>query len=234
MLSWVYRKRGLMASYYKISPVEIIEDIKKTTQINNVSVLGCELKVFPGVYPPERFRTTNFLIQSLKPLFYGRSVCDMGCGTGVLGIHAILEGAKHVVFADINATAIKNTEANLRINQLINKNTNFYVSDCFDSIPKQQFDLIVFNIPFHNDDLIIEHPLEYAFYDPNFISVKNFLTQAKSYCSEHSQIVIAFSNKGDVYGLEDQFAECGYEYYLWQIANQSDAHDNRLYILRSR
>ena len=162
------------------------------------------------------------------------SILDLCTGSGCIAIAcATYFEEAFVAASDISTDALEVAEFNIEQHGL-QEQMGLLQSDCFDSIPKQQFDLIVFNIPFHNDDLIIEHPLEYAFYDPNFISVKNFLTQAKSYCSEHSQIVIAFSNKGDVYGLEDQFAECGYEYYLWQIANQSDAHDNRLYILRSR
>ena len=52
-----------------------------------------------------------------------------------------------------------------------------YLSNCFDSVPENIFDVIVFNMPFHNDDIEISNPLEHAFYDPLFKSLDKFLKQ---------------------------------------------------------
>lgn len=53
-------------------------------------------------------------------------VCDLGCGNGILGISALLLGAKKVFFVDIDPEAIRATKKNLeslkfRNYKLINK-----------------------------------------------------------------------------------------------------------------
>ena len=57
-----------------------------------------------------------------------------------------------------------------------------YQSNCFDNVPKDTFDVIVFNMPYHCDKIEIDDPLKYAFYDPAFVSIKKFLKQAQGNC----------------------------------------------------
>ncbi len=40
----------------------------------------------------------------------GKSVLDLGCGSGILGIGAGLLGADDVTFVDIDSVAVKTTE----------------------------------------------------------------------------------------------------------------------------
>ena len=53
-----------------------------------------------------------------------RSVLDMGCGTGVLGIMALRCGAEHVTFVDIDDKSTENTLENIKLNF-----TNSYLAD---------------------------------------------------------------------------------------------------------
>lgn len=45
-------------------------------------------------------------------------VLDMGCGTGVLGIYALLTGATQATFIDIDPACVTNTQENLALNGL--------------------------------------------------------------------------------------------------------------------
>lgn len=47
-----------------------------------------------------------------------KSVLDFGCGTGILGIYALLKGAVELVFADNDPLAVENTRENLILNKL--------------------------------------------------------------------------------------------------------------------
>lgn len=47
----------------------------------------------------------------------GKSVCDMGCGTAVLGILASMRGASRVTGIDIDGHCIRNSEENIRLNR---------------------------------------------------------------------------------------------------------------------
>jgi 2-polyprenyl-3-methyl-5-hydroxy-6-metoxy-1,4-benzoquinol methylase len=80
--------------------------------------------VEPGVYEggfklwEAALDTLQFLVE--RPDKYpleGREVLDLGCGHGLLGIYALLAGARHVTFADYNQEVLSAaTEPNLRLN----------------------------------------------------------------------------------------------------------------------
>lgn len=219
-------------SYYRLLPNEICNDVNETnqevikTQIEEISIV-----VFPQVYPSHKFRTTRFLLRSLKNLVKGKKILDMGCGPGIVGLYAIFNGANQVVQADINLNAVANAKENNILQGFKENQIKTYHSNCFDSIPREIFDIIVFNMPFHCDEVKIDDPLKYAFYDPAFTSINKFLKQAKEYSHEKTEIYIAFSNKGDTTLLESVFEQNQYIWNLWKITNTEQEYDNRIYLL---
>ncbi len=219
-------------SYYQLSADEIFEDVKSSHEDKRHCVEQVNFVVFSHVYPSHKFRTTGFILKNLKDLVSEKIVCDMGCGPGVVGLYALKNGAKKVVQADINPYAIENAKENNKINGFKKWQIRSYMSDCFENIPQQKFDIIVFNMPYHNDDIKIQDPLQRAFYDPNFDSIKKFLHQAEQYSNEGTKILIAFSNKGDIKGLEGIFDESAYKWELWKITNTDQEYDNRIYLLK--
>lgn len=222
-----------LKSYYRLSADEIFEDVRATYEDNRFSVEDVNFVVSPNVYPSHLFRTTGFVLKNLKDLLKGKTVCDMGCGPGIVGLYALKNGAKKVVQADINPYAVENAKENNRLNGFKKAQIESYLSDCFENIPQQKFDLIVFNMPFHNDDIEIKDPLQRAFYDPNFSSIKKFLDQSQNYSHEGTQIMVAFSNKGDIEGLEKIFNESAFQWKIWKITNSDKEFDNRIYLLNS-
>jgi methylase of polypeptide subunit release factors len=222
----------LNLQYFKLKPDNIYSDIiEDGDEVRKVTVEGIDLLIFPHVYPSERFRTTKFLFESLKDVFRDKRICDMGCGPGIIGLYALEQGAEYVVQADINPIAVDNAKENNVLHGFSDDKVQAFVSDCFTNVPEQQFDIVVFNIPFHSEFLEIEDPLQYAFYDPNFQSVEKFLTQLPIYTHKQSKIFIAFSNKGNTLALEKLFGEKKYAWTLANQSNQSAKYDNRLYLL---
>jgi methylase of polypeptide subunit release factors len=218
--------------YYKLDPEAIRENVNEMHgKTIKAEVEGVSFEVFPHVYPSQKFRTTAFVLRSLKPLLNGKTVCDMGCGPGIVGLFSLFNGASRVVQADINPNAVKNAKRNNKLNAFSDKKIKTYLSDCFDKIPKNTFDLIVFNMPYHRDEVTISDPLQYAFYDPAFASIKKFLSQVREYAHKDTQVFIAFSNKGDVQLLEAIFNCSGFDWDLWKITNTDQEYDNRLYRL---
>lgn len=217
--------------YYKLSPEHIIKDIAQLVVEGRAKIKDLDFIVYPNVYPSDKFRTTNFILDSIQPLLQNAILCDMGCGMGIIGLFALHHGAKKVVQIDINHFAVQNAKTNRSLHQRSEEQAMIIESDCFDAVPKQIFDLIIFNIPFHSDPHEIENPLEYAFHDPNFQSTTKFLLQVASYCSNSTKIIIAFSNKGDYKALEYLFDFYGFNWILWKIINEDKEYDNRLYQL---
>lgn len=61
--------------------------------------------------------TTRLMIEFLRELpATGQQVLDLGCGTGVLGVLALQQGATQVTFADHDPIAIENTLETLELN----------------------------------------------------------------------------------------------------------------------
>lgn len=224
----------MTSQYYKIDPKAIVKDIIGTCKEKLSSIVqGLEFDTYPNVYPSARFRSTQFIFDNIITKVKDKVICDMGCGSGVLGLFSLKNGAKKVVAADVNPFAFENAIENSRKLGYNEFNHEVLLSDCFDKIPIQNFDLIIFNIPFHSDNVKIENPLEKAFFDPEFATVKKFLIQCKNYASDETEIIIAFSNKGDITTLESIFDALEFKWKLWKIKNADSEYDNRLYIMKT-
>lgn len=81
-----------------------------------------EIPVFiePGMaFGTGNHETTSACVELMQRLdFSGKTVLDMGCGSGILGITAAKLGAKSVILSDIDRQAIEATEANIRLNKV--------------------------------------------------------------------------------------------------------------------
>lgn len=220
-------------NYYKLTSDEVYDVFAKENQkIVRSKVEGIDFLVFPHVCPSHKFRTTSFLLKSLKNLVRNKKVCDMGCGAGIVGLFALQNGAKQVIQIDINPNAVENAKANNVLHGFEGAKIETYLSDCFDSVPETKFDLIVFNMPFHCENIKIDDPLKYAFYDPEFTSIRKFLAQSKRYSHKDTKILIAFSSKGETKVLEAIFEQNHYNWKLWKKINSDQMYDNRLYLLK--
>ncbi len=144
--------------YYKLSPNKIVEDINQSKETKKVQIKGNEYFVYPHVYPSDKFRTTNFILDTIQPFLPGANLCDMGCGMGIIGLFAMQHGAMRVVQVDVNPIAIENAKANRDLFHYSDKQIKIFESNCFDHVPKEVFDIIVFNIPFHSEPHNISDP----------------------------------------------------------------------------
>ena len=77
-------------------------------------------------------------------LLSGSTVIDIGSGTGILGISALLAGCRHLTAIDIDNNSVKNTLANLVLNDLDNYDVR--EGDLSLISPDQTFDILLANI----------------------------------------------------------------------------------------
>lgn len=118
----------------------------------------------------------------LKEKFTNKKIIDLGCGTGIFGIGALLLGAKEVTFIDIDKTALDLAEKNLRKIEgeyEIGKN-EFICSDVFTL--KITGDIVLENPPFgvqtaHADKDFLESAMRIApiIYSIHKIESKQFI-----------------------------------------------------------
>ena len=102
----------------------------------------------------------------------GKVMADLGCGTGLLGIGALLLGAKHVLFIDFDENALEKAKKNL----LKVKNDGYKVGKAeficreIGQLLKEEsgrIDAVIQNPPFgtkvrHSDILFLEKAMEIA------------------------------------------------------------------------
>jgi len=157
-----------------------------------VSVAGITITVLPGVWSPAYDWSGNFMIANF-PNVIGKDVLEIGCGSGLISVHAALSGAKHVTAVDINPIAVENTAMNFRIHG-ISSGTAF-VSNGFSAV-SGDFDIVVFNAPYHGckpDDM-----LEYACADENYQTLHAFFDDLECHLRPNGEVELGFSESGDL------------------------------------
>jgi len=105
------------------------------------------LSIEPGLaFGTGTHDTTRLCMEMLeKYLKAGDSVLDTGCGSGILGIAALLLGAKNVVGVDIDELAVKTAIENGKVNSFTEPEYKILQGNLTDKVTGT-FDIVVANI----------------------------------------------------------------------------------------
>ncbi|WP_282043854.1 methyltransferase [Winogradskyella flava] len=105
-----------------------------------------EVMVMPEVFPPHYTLSTKILLDYIKPLnLKDKTVLELGCGSGIIGLFAASKGAE-VTASDINEVAIKALKESASKNKL---DITIIKSDLFEQIFKDDFDYVIINPPYY-------------------------------------------------------------------------------------
>ena len=104
-----------------------------------------EIVIEPGMaFGTGNHETTSLMIaEILKQDLVGKTVLDMGCGTGILSILASMRGAKSITGIDIDSWAISSTSENSVLNNVSNLEV---IQGGVEALPDKKFDFIYANI----------------------------------------------------------------------------------------
>jgi ribosomal protein L11 methyltransferase len=97
--------------------------------------------------------TTLVAGQILDMELTGKTVLDMGCGTGILGMLASLKGAKSVMAIDIDTWSFESTVENARLNNIMNLEAKLGDASLLGA---ETFDIIFANI--HKNVIVNDLP----------------------------------------------------------------------------
>jgi release factor glutamine methyltransferase len=170
-------------------------------------------RVIPNVLRPELMSAMQ-LAQWLclnNGLYKGKSVIDIGSGTGIQGIVMALCGAKKVMCSDISKDAIENTRLNVKNYKLTNT-VKVIESDLFSNITNQKFDVIVFNHPFFSDGSMREQlNADFAMLERGSL-IHRFFEDVKEFLKKDTVIVMPYFHvAGPVNDPAIQAPKHGYE-----------------------
>ena len=108
---------------------------------------GLKVVVLPGVFSAGGVdKATSILLRELGGLdLSGKSVLDLGCGSGIIGAWAAKRGAV-VTLADADLSCVRSAQATLEANGLTGEVIH---SDVDAALGERTFDLMLSNPPFH-------------------------------------------------------------------------------------
>lgn len=175
--------------------------------------------IFPEVFPPESDQSVSSksIFETFGDLS-GLEIADIGSGSGIQSIVAVMAGARHVDAADISPQAVECSKHNVEMNGLQEKIEVFY-SDLLKNFPKKKYDLIIANLPIVNFDAG-DNPINNALYDKGLAIHKRLFVEAKEFLAQDGQITFTHANLQsaktsdslyDFKTLEKLIDECGYE-----------------------
>ena len=107
----------------------------------------------------------RFMLEHLSKLanMDNKTVIDLGCGNGVLGLYILNQHKKtKVVFVDESYMAVASAKHNIRVN-LAEKEpqSDFIVNNCLDDFTQKskftEVDIVLCNPPFHQQNAITDH-----------------------------------------------------------------------------
>ena len=165
------------------------------------NIANMTIYVIPSVFDPDPTitYTSMFIIKNLMTLdLTDKTILDIGCGTGVLGLYCLKQGAKHVCFVDNNEIAMRNTLLNTSnyINKTVMK------SELFHNIKKTKYDIILFNFPICDGD----------WNKDNIDTLKKYCKNLKSYMHETTYAFSVFASFGNTTMFEEMLKKYKFTY----------------------
>jgi methylase of polypeptide subunit release factors len=158
------------------------------------------IEVDPGVFNPcpTESVSTALLLNQLDAV-EGQRVLDIGCGTGVVALHAGLAGAHHVIAADNDPLAVANAQRNIDAHDL--QGTVAAVqSNVFGALNDQLFDCILANLPVSESTWQVNEP----------DVLGRFIEQAPAFLNTGGHAVLVWASFGNVADVQPRLDDHGW------------------------
>jgi methylase of polypeptide subunit release factors len=169
----------------------ILTDMQRASEGIFMDILGGAITILPHVYVPSD-QSVPAMFMEYRHLMEGRSVLDVGTGTGVLALLAARLGASKVIGTDSNPYAAKNARINVERLGMTRIVEIRGPADLFDSVQGETFDTILFNAPWIQGEP--QTLYDTANYDPGYRVLDCFLQSAPEYLASDGAILLQYSN----------------------------------------
>lgn len=187
------------------------------------------IDVFPGVFlPASPHSSSSSLLRLRLEALTGKMVLDLGCGTGVESIAALLSGARSVDAIDIEDVACRCTTHNAALNGVEDLIT-VYHGDMFEPVEGKMYDLIIANLPILDHKPEEQSAITAALFDPGFELHHRLLAEGRSYLNPNGSITFTHANLlssrtgqpyADFVRLETLIFDCDYRISARYIADK--------------
>lgn len=111
-----------------------------------ISSFGTTLRLQPGSgFGDLSHPTTHLVLKLMEDEVVNQEIVDIGFGSGILGLAALIMGAKQVFGLDIDSQALLHAQANALLNQM-EKQASFYLESHFKSSFLSQPAIVLMNM----------------------------------------------------------------------------------------
>jgi len=112
-----------------------------------------------NVYSREKLDIgTRFLLENMPHSDKFKSIIDLGCGNGILGLVAAQQHPDaELIFTDESYMAVASAKQNFEAAFGDTRTAKFITSDCLEDIEPDSIDLILCNPPFHQNTVVGDH-----------------------------------------------------------------------------
>jgi len=173
---------------------------------------GLTIDAPAGVYHPTPDSSSEFFIRNLREMKSDRikSVLEIGAGCGAISLYIAARWNATIKASDISPAAIESIKHNAALNGL---QIDVIESDMFERIPKQKFDLIIFNAPLI--DKMPDNAIEqYSLCDPSGMITRSFLRGSKRFLNKNGVAIVSIC-RNSAYevldGVDLKFKIVGFE-----------------------
>lgn len=196
-------------------PKDYVAYLKRQTGTASAQIESVSADVFPGVFRPA---TDAFLLGAHLESYVGsRSIrmLDTTSGSGILAVLAGSYGASGVA-VDISPVAVENMRHNFRQSGV---SFDAILSDVFDNVPPQKFDLIIANPPYLDGEIL--DPLDYAMHGATHF-MDELLYGAHEYLDADGKMLVTYARKGLIEEFERKLAEQDWHFRVIDSRTSSD------------
>ena len=172
-----------------MSHSEHIALIDKPADYANFLNTGLRILAPSGVYHPHDSSSTLLMLQAVKPIINGKTVLEIGGGSGALALMMKLLGACRVTVTDICERSVATMECNALINQI---KLDVRQGHLFEPIGRTRFEVVVFNMPLLNAP--IHGHAERALCDPGGLILQEFLASLPDHLTGDGAAFFAHSS----------------------------------------
>lgn len=160
-----------------------------------------------------------------------KTIMEIGCGTGLIGLCCLKAGANKAIVTDINPTAVANAKYNSKWlgfkDKLEVRQVALEKSSAFSTLKaEEKFDLIISNPPWVN-----QKPKsidEFALYDENFDLMRTLFDGMKERLNPGGRVWLAYGCVDAIKTMEKMADERGFGFEILDDRNLDDLNEEFL------